>query len=284
MPNSRQRREAERRRLQRQLQRRQQREASRRRITLIATIIGVLAIAGIVIGVVVAMNNDHSTNPPQAGGSKGTTPTTSPTTSPASSPVTSSSSDSPVAPGTCAYTKSGAAAKKVSLPPSHVPTKGTVTAKVQTSQGTMTFTLDRAATPCTVASFVSLAQQKYFDNTPCHRLTTSGIYVLQCGDPTGTGSGGPGYQFNDELSGHEKYTRGVLAMANAGANTNGSQFFIVYKNSQLPPSYTVFGHVTAGLGVVDKVAAKGVAGGGTDGKPALPVTITKVTTALAPRQ
>jgi peptidyl-prolyl cis-trans isomerase B (cyclophilin B) len=149
---------------------------------------------------------------------------------------------------------------------------------VQTSQGPLTFTLDRATTPCTVASFVSLARQKYFDNTPCHRLTTSGIYVLQCGDPTGTGSGGPGYEFNDELSGNEKYTRGVLAMANAGANTNGSQFFIVYKNSQLPPSYTVFGHVTAGLGVVDKVAAKGVQGGGSDGKPALPVTITKVTT------
>jgi peptidyl-prolyl cis-trans isomerase B (cyclophilin B) len=128
-----------------------------------------------------------------------------------------------------------------------------------------------------VANFVSLAQQKYFNSTPCHRLTTgSGLYVLQCGDPSGTGSGGPGYEFPDELTGTEKYTRGVLAMANAGANTNGSQFFIVYKDSQLPPKYTVFGSVTSGLGVVDKVAAKGVQGGGSDGKPALPITIQKV--------
>jgi peptidyl-prolyl cis-trans isomerase B (cyclophilin B) len=101
--------------------------------------------------------------------------------------------------------------------------------------------------------------------------------VLQCGDPTGTGSGGPGYQFPDELSGKEKYNRGVLAMANAGPNTNGSQFFIVYKNSQLPPNYTIFGSVTSGLSVVDKVARKGVQGGGGDGKPVLPVTIKKVT-------
>jgi peptidyl-prolyl cis-trans isomerase B (cyclophilin B) len=102
--------------------------------------------------------------------------------------------------------------------------------------------------------------------------------VLQCGDPTGTGSGGPGYQFHDELSGSEKYTRGVLAMANAGANTNGSQFFIVYKDSQLPPNYTVFGTVSKGLAVVDKVAAKGSNPAG-DGKPKLPISLRTVTVA-----
>jgi peptidyl-prolyl cis-trans isomerase B (cyclophilin B) len=165
----------------------------------------------------------------------------------------------------------------VNLPPGNEPTKGTAKATVETSQGTMTFTLDRSATPCTVGSFVSLAKQNYFNSTPCHRLTTSGIFVLQCGDPSGTGSGGPGYSFKDELTGKEKYTRGVLAMANSGPNTNGSQFFIVYKKSQLGPQYTVFGSVTSGLKVVDKVAKAGVKGGGSDGAPALPVTIKKVT-------
>ena len=82
-------------------------------------------------------------------------------------------------------------------------------------------------------SFLSLAQQKYFDKTPCHRLTSSStLHVLQCGDPTGSGSGGPGYSFVDELTGKEKYTRGVVAMANGGANTNGSQFFIVYRTQR----------------------------------------------------
>jgi peptidyl-prolyl cis-trans isomerase B (cyclophilin B) len=159
------------------------------------------------------------------------------------------------------------------------PRTGTVTAKLQTSQGALTFTLNRKQAPCAVESFVSLAKQHYYDSTPCHRLTTTGIYVLQCGDPTGTGSGGPGYSFNDELSGKERYTRGVLAMANSGPNTNGSQFFIVYKFSPLPPSYTVFGTVTSGLDVVDKVAAKGSdnSNGTGDGKPKLPVTIQKVT-------
>jgi peptidyl-prolyl cis-trans isomerase B (cyclophilin B) len=132
-----------------------------------------------------------------------------------------------------------------------------------------------------VDSFVSLVKQKYFDNTPCHRLTTSGIYVLQCGDPTGTGTGGPGYSFADELTGAEKYTRGVIAMANSGPNTNGSQFFLVYKKSQLSANYTVFGTVTKGLNVLDKVAAAGSDNSNADGdgKPKLPVEINTMTVA-----
>ena len=275
MPNSKQRREAERRRLERQVQRRRQRAAARRRTTLIASVVATLAVIGVIIGLLVAGGGNAT--PAAAGRHTPHAPATSTApraSSSAASPTTTSPANVP--PGTCVYTKSGPAARKVNLPPTKPPTKGTATATVTTTQGTMTFTLDRKTTPCTTASFVSLAQQKYFDNTPCHRLTTSGIYVLQCGDPTGTGSGGPGYQFPDELSGKEKYSRGVLAMANAGPNTNGSQFFIVYKDSQLPPSYTVFGTVSKGLSVVDKVAARGVQGGGSDGKPALPIEIKSV--------
>jgi peptidyl-prolyl cis-trans isomerase B (cyclophilin B) len=149
---------------------------------------------------------------------------------------------------------------------------------VQSTQGAMTFTLNRAAAPCAVESFVSLAKQKYFDATSCHRLTAGGLSVLQCGDPTATGSGSPGYTFGDELTGKEKYTKGVLAMANSGPNTNGSQFFIVYKDSQLGPNYTVFGTVSKGLAVVEKVAAKGSTPAN-DGKPKLPIKLTKLTVA-----
>jgi peptidyl-prolyl cis-trans isomerase B (cyclophilin B) len=168
----------------------------------------------------------------------------------------------------------------VTPPPASAPTTGTVTVDVTTSQGPMSFELDRAGAPCTVASFVSLVRQKYFDRTSCHRLTTAGIYVLQCGDPTGTGTGGPGYTVPDEYTGAEKYTTGVLAMANTGAaNSGGSQFFIVNKDTQLPAKYTVFGTVRTGMAVVDKVAAKGTddSNGAGDGKPKLPITIDTMT-------
>ena len=171
---------------------------------------------------------------------------TSPTTRPATGPA-------------CTYSSDGRpAAKKVALPPDHAAVSGSEDVTISTSAGDIKATLDADTTPCTVNSFVSLADQGYFDKTPCHRLTTQGIYVLQCGDPTGTGSGGPGYSFPDELSGHEKYGPGVLAMANAGPDTNGSQFFIVYADSVLDPDYTVFGKVdAAGLNVVKDIAAKG---------------------------
>ncbi|MGZ6751705.1 MAG: peptidylprolyl isomerase [Nocardioides sp.] len=180
----------------------------------------------------------------------------------------------------CTYTSDGRpAAKKVDLPPDHATVSGQEKVTISTDAGDITATLDADTTPCTVNSFVSLAQQGYFDNTPCHRLTTpaSGISVLQCGDPTGTGSGGPGYQFDDELSGKETYPAGTLAMANAGPNTNGSQFFIVYGDTPLPPNYAVFGKVdAAGLKVVQAIAAKGTSTGGPDGPPKEKVTITSV--------
>ncbi|MEU5840554.1 peptidylprolyl isomerase [Rhodococcus sp. NPDC047139] len=186
-------------------------------------------------------------------------------------------------PVSCSYTPTGDGAREVTPPASEdVATSGAATAQIATSGGVIGVDLDRAAAPCTVNSFVSLAEQGYFDDTPCHRLVTSpGLQVLQCGDPTGTGTGGPGYGFDTEYpenlyaAGDAQlrqaviYPRGTVAMANTGRpGSNGSQFFLVYADSQLPPTYTVFGTVDeAGLAVIEEVAAEGddgsmAAGGG----------------------
>jgi peptidyl-prolyl cis-trans isomerase B (cyclophilin B) len=179
----------------------------------------------------------------------------------------------------CDYPDSGTAAKTVDKPSSEAPVEGEVDVTIKTSIGDLHATLDSDATPCTVNSFRSLAAQGYFDHTSCHRLTTpaSGISVLQCGDPTGTGSGGPGYSFADELTGNEAYVAGTLAMANAGPDTNGSQFFIVYGASQLSADYTVFGTIDeAGIKLIQTAAAKGTTNGAVDGAPKVPVTIASV--------
>jgi peptidyl-prolyl cis-trans isomerase B (cyclophilin B) len=126
-----------------------------------------------------------------------------------------------------------------------------------TSQGTITVRMNTSAAPCTTYSFRFLASQGYYNQTHCHRLTVTGIYVLQCGDPTGTGSGGPGYAFNDENLAGATYPAGTVAMANAGPNTNGSQFFFVWKNTTLSPDYTPFGTVIGGMNVLQRIAAAG---------------------------
>jgi len=180
----------------------------------------------------------------------------------------------------CAYPTSGKPSVDVTPPAEGTerPT-GDVPVTLETSAGQISMTLTGERTPCTVESFVSLAQQQYFTNTTCHRLTTQGIYVLQCGDPTGSGRGGPGYTFADELDGGETYPAGTVAMANTGQpGTNGSQFFLVYADTKLPPSYTVFGKLSPeGLAVVEKIGQAGVEGGAADGRPATPVEITAVT-------
>ncbi|MFC1404708.1 MULTISPECIES: peptidylprolyl isomerase [Streptacidiphilus] len=166
-----------------------------------------------------------------------------------------------------------------------IDTKSTYTATISTNCGPITIKLDAAAAPHTVNSFVYLASQHFFDHVTCHRLTTAGIYVLQCGDPTGTGSGGPGYKFKDEnltassIKGGT-YPAGTVAMANSGANTNGSQFFLVYKDSTLSASYTPFGTITGGLSTLQKIAAAGTnnANGTGDGNPLQTVTMNTVTT------
>ncbi len=176
----------------------------------------------------------------------------------------------------CEYVESAGGVRDVEFPSAEV--SGVVEATLQTSAGDIPMTLDADRTPCTVGSFVSLAEQGYYDDSPCHRLTTSGIFVLQCGDPSGTGMGGPGYSYADELDGTETYPAGTVAMANAGPDTNGSQFFLVYEDTPLPPSYTVFGELSPeGLEVVQAVAAAGAEGDtGNGGTPVTPVTITGV--------
>ena len=180
---------------------------------------------------------------------------------------------------TCEYTVDGSQpAKEVEPPPAEATAGGEVGVTIKTNAGDVAATLDGDAAPCTVNSFLSLADQGFFDDTSCHRLTTSGIFVLQCGDPTASGAGGPGYSFPDELEGNESYPAGTLAMANAGPDTNGSQFFMVYDDTELPPSYTVFGTIDeAGLEVLGDVAAKGTANGSPDGPPATEVKIASVT-------
>lgn len=191
-------------------------------------------------------------------------------------PPTSTSSElateeaSPAGEDACEYVATGQAARPVNPPPTTgVPTTGSVKYVLAMTAGKVTITLDRAKAPCTVNSFVSLAEQGYFDNTKCHRLADSGIFVLQCGDPTGTGSGGPGYQFANETDGTETYTRGVVAMANAGPDTNGSQFFMVWDDStrlDRSPDYTIFGRLdTASRDVVATMAGEGQDGSNDDG-------------------
>jgi peptidyl-prolyl cis-trans isomerase B (cyclophilin B) len=161
--------------------------------------------------------------------------------------------------------------------PSDVPTDGTTDLTLTTGVGTVTLTLDHEAAPCAAASLVSLAEQGFFDGSTCHRETdVPGLQVLQCGDPTGTGSGGPSYRYPTQVDGDETYERGTVAMANAADGYDGSQFFLVWGDSELPPSYTVVGRVDdAGLAVLDDVAAAGNDGsnGPGDGAPNTPVEI-----------
>lgn len=192
-----------------------------------------------------------------------------------------SKATSPAGTRSCSYrSSSDPASRSVGVPAKSAPNTGTYTATMVTNRGSIVLKLDAARAPCTVNSFVYLASKKYFDATPCHRLTTAGIFVLQCGDPTGTGGGGPGYEFADENLSGAVYPAGTVAMANAGPGTNGSQFFLVYKNTTLAPNYTPFGTITSGLDVLAKVADAGEddSNGPGDGKPKLSVEITSVTT------
>jgi len=161
----------------------------------------------------------------------------------------------------CAYVDDGTdPSKEATAPPAEPTVSGIVDVTIKTSAGDLKAQLDANKTPCTVNSFVSLAEQDYYDGSQCHRLgTVQGFSMLQCGDPTATGMGGPGYTIPDELTGSETYPAGTLAMAKTSSpNSGGSQFFLVFEDTQLSPDYTVFGVMDeASLEVLRAVSAKG---------------------------
>ena len=161
-------------------------------------------------------------------------------------------------------------------PPMCIDPSKNYTATMVTNKGTMTIALDPVAAPKKVNNFVFLARYHYYDGVTFHRIIPG--FVIQGGDPQGTGMGGPGYKFADELPRAGRYEIGSLAMANAGPNTNGSQFFIVHKDYPLPPNYTIFGKLTDGLDTLDKIATTptGPGRGGPD-TPRTPVTINTIT-------
>ena len=195
---------------------------------------------------------------------------------------------------TCTYTEDGRGEYYKGLPKQdNVSTQGTVDVEFDTSAGPIGLTLDRSVSPCTVNAIEYLVKEKYYDDTVCHRLTSGGINVLQCGDPSGTGAGGPGFQFPDEYPVDDDaentnqsviYERGTVAMANSGSDTNGSQFFLNYGESPLAPAYTYVGTINEeGLATLDKIAEAGIAEDGQsamgsgDGAPKEEVKIKKAT-------
>jgi peptidyl-prolyl cis-trans isomerase B (cyclophilin B) len=294
VPTNEQRRATAKRKLERQLERRAK-QARRRRILVIAagSILAVAVVAAVAFAVV---NNRHE-HPGNTAAPTTTSPSPQTTTAtppqPGAVPPLPPFKPSASVGADCQYPATKEAAAKDAEPPrtGKVPTDpAQVSASMMTNQGPIGLLLANNESPCTVNSFASLAGQKYFDDTQCHRLTTAPMLgVLQCGDPTGEGTGGPGYKFANEyptdqyppndpkLDQPVLYPRGTMAMANAGPNTNGSQFFLVYRDSELPPQYTVFGTIQAdGLATLDKIAKAGVAGGGEDGSPATEVTIKSI--------
>jgi len=288
VPTNEQRRATAKRKLERQLERRAAKERQRRILTIVGSVVGVLVVAGGVAAAIILTRGDSDSENTAA------TDTSTPTSAPPTGPGTLPAFAAPAGLGdNCQYPASAEKASKENKPPrtGKVPTDpAQVSASMETNQGNIGLMLDNGKAPCTVNSFASLANQDFFNGTTCHRLTTSdSLSVLQCGDPTGKGTGGPGYQFANEYPTNQYqpddpalmepvlYPRGTLAMANAGPNTNGSQFFLVYKDSQLPPGYTVFGTIDeTGLATLDKIAAAGTADGAPDGAPKSEVKINKL--------
>ncbi|GAA1277188.1 peptidylprolyl isomerase [Saccharothrix xinjiangensis] len=277
MPTNVQRREQAKRKLERQLARRVERAKRRRSFAIIGTVAAVIVVAGGVYFFAFVRGSDDA----NTDAANSSTSPSAPNDAPASIPTElhpAVKRPTPLAaPVNCEYPAGDqAASKEVQAPAAgQVSAEGTVGVTLATSVGDLKLTLDRSLAPCAVNSFAHLAEQGFYNDTTCHRLTTSGIQVLQCGDPSGTGSGGPGYSFKDEVWPELTYGRGLLAMANSGPDTNGSQFFIVYGDGQnLEPKYTVFGTVDEeGLKKVDEVAKAGTDSGQGDGKPKTPVDI-----------
>jgi cyclophilin family peptidyl-prolyl cis-trans isomerase len=275
VPTSKQRREAAQRHLQRQLERRAEQARKRRRNALVVVaVLAVVLVAGGIYFVTGLGKHDSSASASSTSASGAAAATTA--------------ADGTIS---CDYVKDKSGntnLKDVGTPPNpeKTPTKGTQTLKMATNQGDIGLTLNRSSAPCAAASFSYLASQKFFDNTPCHREVNEATFgVLQCGDPTGTGSGGPSYTYRQEVTSKTTYPRGTIAMANTGQpNSTGSQFFLCFTDTQLSPDYSVVGTIDdAGLAVLDKIAASGnngsFASSAGGGAPNTPVTITSMTVA-----
>lgn len=275
----------------RRIQRQAERARRARQLSVIAIIVVLVAGVG-VTGAAIA-GAFSSSKPTAAAGSHTPSATATPSASTTPSATPSPGTTAAMVNGRCVYTPSGTAARTVSLPPARPDRKATYVATIATNRGNIVIDLLNSKAPCTVNSFVSLADQKFYNNTPCHRLTTSLYYVLQCGDPTGTSTGGPGYEFYTEnlnsvktesVSGTTEglYPVGTVAMARSisSQDSNGSQFFLVYKNSPLPPpGYTPFGTIVSGLRILKNVAKAGSdnSNGPGDGHPKEKVQIDSVT-------
>ncbi|MEU3728936.1 peptidylprolyl isomerase [Streptomyces sp. NPDC033538] len=255
--------------LRQQQRRTSARRKARMRNAAIASVLGVILIGSVALyttGVVLGDDDDSKTN--------------------ASAEVTPSASASSKAPDPCEKPAGGEVKTQTweKEPAMTIDKSAKYTMKLATTCGDIDIALKAKAAPHTVNSFSFLAGKGFFDHTPCHRLTTNGIYVLQCGDPTGQGNGGPGYNIPDENLKDKSlkentYPAGTIAMANTGQpDSGGSQFFLVYQNSPLPPSYTPFGTISdEGMTVLKKIAAAGESTGAGDGAPNATVVIDKAT-------
>ena len=283
--NERQRRKArERHRRQQEERYARQRQMRRRGLIGVGAVLAAALIASLLVVFLPGGNPKH----PAAAASKSATPSPTATATAVAEPAHH-----------CSYTAATPVARKVSFPPTTPDYTASYQATINTNLGKITFNLLNSKATCTVNSFVHLAEAGYFNNTQCHRLVTSGIYVLQCGDPYATattkltcstsgkiGTGTPGYEFASENLTDAKYPAGTVAMANeSSADTNGSQFFIVYQDSTsgLGASYTPFATVSSGLNIVQNVAKAGyscqyvVSGQSEGGAPKEKVIIDSVT-------
>lgn len=257
------RRELARDRYERQEQRRADRDrARRRRQRILVGLVVAALVGGMGIGLVLAIaSRDDSPAPPP---------------------------EDTVAAGSCAFIDNAPdpeVVTDVGRPPSEPGELGPLTATLTLNGTPVVIEMDTEGAPCTAASWQFLAAADYFDDTRCHRLTTSDtLGVLQCGDPSGTGRGGPGYRFAEESTEGATYPAGTVAMANTGApGSTGSQFFIVHADTELPPSYTVVGQVTEGLEAVTAVAQAGTVDGTDDGEPATEAVIDDLVVERSPR-
>jgi cyclophilin family peptidyl-prolyl cis-trans isomerase len=230
-----------------QLQKQEKQAKTKKRVIQIAVLVGVFVLAAWLLSRLVSGGGDDE----QADTSTTVATTTPTTVTPATTAALPTTVPGKTITGeTPCPSPEGASERATQFeqePPMCIDTAKTYTATMVTNKGELTATLDATKAPKTVNNFVVLARYHYFDNTVCHRIIPS--FVVQCGDPTATGSGGPGYEFADELPATGEYQIGSLAMANSGPNTNGSQFFMITgdQGTSLPPNYSLFGQITEGL-------------------------------------